>query len=135
MDLSHCLDVNYKVCWTNRLFFHQIKYKNLLTHWLVNFDVVFFIPSSWGLGNLSEISCIMDHTFMEHSSVQISDTIELWNTCMRTTYFQSKLKFFKEKNAWQWEVHFLQLSAVYLWTSLKNVTRFSSMMTCILVWC
>lgn len=43
MDLSHCLDVNYKVCLTNRLFFHQIKYKNLLTHWLLNFDVVFFI--------------------------------------------------------------------------------------------
>jgi hypothetical protein len=38
----------------------------------------------------------MDHTFMEHSCVQISDIIELWNTCMRTTSFQPKLKFFKE---------------------------------------
>jgi hypothetical protein len=37
----------------------------------------------------------MDHTFMEHSYVQISDINELWNTCTRTTYFQSKLKFFK----------------------------------------
>jgi len=57
----------------------------------------------------------MDHTFMEHSRLQISDIIELWNTCMRTAYFQSKLKFFKEKKAWQWKVHFLQLSAIYIY--------------------
>jgi len=70
---------------------------------------------------------------MEHSHAQISDIIELWITCMRTTYFQSKQKFFKEKKAWQWEVHCLQLSAIYLWTSLKNFTRFSRRMTCFLV--
>jgi hypothetical protein len=62
----------------------------------------------------------MDITVLNHSLLQIDAVMELLEICMKTTYFQFEDKFTSKKMAWQWAVHYLQLSAISSWNILTN---------------
>lgn len=81
------------------LFSSSDKNKNLVKLWLVSFDVVFISVPIHEVRQVARNKPYMDHIFMECSHMQISDIVELWVTCLRTTYFWVEAKFLQGKES------------------------------------